>query len=50
MPERTNIRLDSQARRDALTIAQYYGLKNMADAIRFALREIARRIEDDRKT
>jgi len=49
-PEQTNIRLDEQAKQDARLIAQHYNLNGMAAAIRFALREIARQIEESRKS
>lgn len=43
--ERTNVRLDEQARNDARMIAYHYNLGSTSAAIRFALREIARRID-----
>ena len=45
--EQTNIRMDEQAKKDAHAIARRYGLNGMAAAIRFALREIARKIEQE---
>jgi antitoxin component of RelBE/YafQ-DinJ toxin-antitoxin module len=41
---RTNIRLDDQAREDAQQIAKEYGLGSASAAVRFALREIAKRL------
>lgn len=43
--EQTNVRLDEQAKKDARLIASHHGLNGMAAAIRFALREMARRLE-----
>lgn len=44
MKHRTNIRLDDQARVDAQQIAKEYGLGSVSAAVRFALREIAKRL------
>lgn len=44
-PEQTNIRLDEQAKKDARAIARHYGLNGTSAAIRYALREAARKIE-----
>jgi Arc/MetJ family transcription regulator len=44
--DRTNIRLDEQARADARIIARHYNLVSTSAAVRFALREVARRIEE----
>lgn len=49
MKERTNIRLDEQARVDARAIADQYNLGSVSAAVRFALREVARRLEDERR-
>lgn len=49
MAERTNIRLDEQARADAQAIARRYNLGSTSAAVRFALRELARRIEAEEK-
>lgn len=49
MAERTNIRLDDQARTDAQAVARRYNLGSTAAAVRFALRELARRIEVEEK-
>lgn len=49
MKERTNIRLDEQARADARAIAEQYNLGSVSAAVRFALREVARRLEDERR-
>jgi antitoxin component of RelBE/YafQ-DinJ toxin-antitoxin module len=46
-PEQTNVRLDEQAKKDAREIARRYGLNGIAAAIRLALREVARRIEQE---
>lgn len=46
-PQQTNIRLDDQAKQDARTIAERHNLNGMAAAIRYALREVARQIEDN---
>ncbi len=45
--EQTNIRLDEQAKQDARAIAERYNLNGVAAAIRLALRELARRIEQE---
>ena len=45
--EQTNVRLDDQAKEDARAIAAHFNLNGMAAAIRYALREVARRIEED---
>ena len=45
MKHRTNIRLDDQAREDAQTVAKAYGLGSVSAAVRFALREIAKRAQ-----
>lgn len=42
MTERTNIRLDQQAKEDAKAIMSRYNLRSVSAAVRFALREIAR--------
>lgn len=47
--EQMNVRLDEQAKKDARTIAAHYNLNGMAAAIRLALREMARRIEEERQ-
>ena len=44
-PQQTNIRLDDQAKQDARIIAKHYNLSGVAAAIRYALREVARQIE-----
>jgi len=49
MTERTNIRLDEQARADAQSIAHRYNLNSTSAAVRFALRDLARRIEAEEK-
>ena len=41
--KRTNILLDDQARKDAQWVAKEYGLRSVSAAVRFALREIAKR-------
>ena len=46
--ERKQIRLDDQAERDLMTIQGHYSLSSRSAAIRFALREVARLIEDGR--
>ena len=46
-PEQTNVLLDPQAKKDARAIAQFYGLNGVSAAIRYALREAARKIEQD---
>jgi hypothetical protein len=43
--QQANVWLDDQAKADAQTIARYHGLSGVSAAIRFALRELARRIE-----
>lgn len=48
-PQQTNVRLDDQAKQDARTIAQHYNLGGVAAAIRYALREVARQIEQAKK-
>lgn len=45
--EQTNVRLDEQAKKDARVIAARFGLNGMAAAIRYALRELARKIEQE---
>jgi antitoxin component of RelBE/YafQ-DinJ toxin-antitoxin module len=50
MKHRTNIRLDDQAREDAQTVAKAYGLGSVSAAVRFALREIAKRVQTADKT
>ncbi len=45
MKQRTNVRLDEQARQDAQLIAKAYNLGSTSAAIRYALREVARQIE-----
>lgn len=45
MKQRTNIRLDEQARVDARLIAKHFGLGSTSAAVRYALRDLARRIE-----
>jgi len=45
MKQRTNIRLDEQARGDARLIAQRFNLGSTSAAVRYALRDVARRIE-----
>ncbi len=47
-PQQFNVRLDDQAKQDARLIAQRYGLNGIAAAIRYALRELARRVEQER--
>jgi len=42
--KRTQIRLDDQAREDAQRIAKEYGLGSTSAAVRFALREIAKKL------
>jgi Arc/MetJ family transcription regulator len=49
MAERTNIRLDEQARVDAQSIARRYNLGSTSAAVRYALRDLARRIEAEEK-
>lgn len=44
-PEQTNVFLDEQAKKDARFIAQHYNLNGTSAAIRYALRELARRVE-----
>jgi hypothetical protein len=46
----TNIRLDDQAKTDALTIMERYNIRSLAAAIRLALRELAQRIEDEERS
>jgi hypothetical protein len=48
-PEQTNVRLDEQAKKDARTIAQQFNLNGTSAAIRYALRDLARRIEQTQK-
>lgn len=48
--EQMNVRLDEQARKDARAIAAHYNLTGMAAAIRYALREIARQIEQEKRS
>ena len=43
--KRTQIRLDGQAREDAQRVMQEYGLGSVSAAVRFSLREIAKRSE-----
>jgi len=50
MKHRTNIRLDDQAKADAQTVAKAYGLGSVSAAVRFALREIAKRVPTTDKT
>ena len=50
MKRRTNVRLDEQARVDAHAIMQEYGLGSVSAAIRFALREIAKRHAEPKMT
>jgi Arc/MetJ family transcription regulator len=45
MSERTNIRLDEQAKTDARRVMRRYNLRSVSAAVRFALREMARQIE-----
>lgn len=49
-PEQMNVRLNEQAKQDAHLIAQHYGLNGIAAAIRFALREVARQIQETTPT
>lgn len=49
MAERTNIRLDVQSRADAQAVATRYNLNSTSAAVRYALRELARRIEAEEK-
>ena len=46
MKERKQIRLDEQSQEDARRIAERYNLGSTSAAIRFALREVARSLED----
>lgn len=46
--ERKQIRIDEQAETDLEAIRKYYGLRSRSAAIRFALREMARKIEQGR--
>jgi len=46
-PEQTNVRLDEQAKKDARAIARHYGLNGSSAAIRYALRDVARRLEQE---
>lgn len=48
MSERTNIRLDAQARDDAQRIADHYNLRSVSAAVRYALRDAARRLDGDK--
>lgn len=43
--QRTNIRLDEQAQKDARAIAYHFNLGSTSAAIRFALRELARQFD-----
>lgn len=49
MKQRTNIRLDEQAREDARLVAKQFNLGSTSAAVRFALRDLARRIERGEK-
>ena len=49
MKQRTNIRLDEQAREDARLVAKQFNLGSTSAAVRFALRDLARRIEQGEK-
>lgn len=50
MPKRsdqTNVLLDDQAKKDARMVAKHFNLGSTSAAIRFALREMARKIEQE---
>lgn len=49
MKQRTNIRLDEQARQDAQQIAQEFNLGSTSAAVRFALREVAKRFDRENR-
>jgi Arc/MetJ-type ribon-helix-helix transcriptional regulator len=49
MKVRTNIRLDEQARADAALLVARHNLGSVSAAVRFALREVARAIEEKEK-
>jgi len=46
-PQQTNVRLDDQAKKDAQTVARHFNLNGASAAIRYALREVAREIEEN---
>lgn len=48
-PRQSNVLLDDQAKKDAHAIASRYNLNGISAAIRFALREVARQIEQQDK-
>jgi Arc/MetJ family transcription regulator len=45
MKHRTNIRLDDQAKEDAAFVAEELALGSTSAAVRYALRELAKRIK-----
>jgi antitoxin component of RelBE/YafQ-DinJ toxin-antitoxin module len=47
-PRQSNVLLDEQAKKDARAIAEHYNLRGVSTAIRFALRDLARRIEEEK--
>ncbi len=47
--DQSNVRLDDQAKKDAETIARRHNLNGRSAAIRFALRELARKIEAEQE-
>lgn len=47
-PGQSNVLLDEQAKKDAKLIAAHLGLNGTSAAIRYALRDVARRIEGER--
>lgn len=45
-PQQFNALLDAQAKRDAAVIAKHFNLNGISAAIRYALREVARRLSE----